>query len=59
MHFLFPEASTSVWNNCRDKEVEFDWAHMFQHTQEQLKRTWFANQRQQKHFFFNLKYACV
>ena len=29
-HFSLPQASTSVWNNCRDQEVEFDWQHMFQ-----------------------------
>ena len=50
-HFSSPQASTSVWNNCRDQEVEFDWMHMFQAVTEQFETFFLANQRQQKQFF--------
>ena len=54
-HFSSPQASTSVWNNCRDQEVEFDWMHMFQAVTEQFETFFLANQRQQKQFFLQLE----
>jgi len=54
-HFSSPQASTSVWNNCRDQEVEFDWMHMFQAVTEHFETFFLANQRQQKQFFLQLE----
>jgi len=54
-HFSSPQASTSVWNNCRDQEVEFDWMHMFQAVTEQSETFFLTNQRQQKQFFLQLE----
>ena len=57
-HFSSPQASTSVWNNCRDQEVEFDWLHMFQQSQNIWNTLSSPISVNRSNFFFNLKFAC-
>ena len=62
-HFPITQTSTSVWNNCRDQEVEFDWQTYASTVIEQLKRTFFTSQRQLKQFFrqveIRVRIVCV
>ena len=58
VHFSLPQASTSVWNNYCDQEVEFDWQHMVQQSYNIWNTLSSPISIKISNFSFNLKYAC-
>ena len=56
-HFSFSHTSTmsSVWNNYRDQEVEFDWQTYVPTVTGLVNTHFFTSHRQQKQFFLQLE----